>query len=90
MTQVSFNFPPLAFSFFSADVRWFLIPWGDECMNVLVDVVKFSGYVFKDLQAEAGSVHPILQVDIRFLYAFRKIRCACIYVLPYLSIQLIS
>src|ERR1700735_2087755 len=29
-TQVSFSFPPLSFSSFSADVRWFLIACGDE------------------------------------------------------------
>ena len=32
----------------------------------------FSDHVFQDLQAPAGSVHPLLQVDaIRFLYTFR-------------------
>lgn len=42
--------------------------------NQLVDVVKFfSDHVFEDLQAEAGSVQPILQVDaIRYLYTFRN------------------
>lgn len=54
--------------------------------NSLVDVVKFfSDHVFADLQAAAGAVEPILQVDaIRYLYTFRNqvrrgpfaIRCA--------------
>lgn len=46
---------------------------GVTSTNTLVDVVKFfSDHVFQDLQAPAGSVHPLLQVDaIRFLYTFR-------------------
>ncbi|GLB42771.1 putative importin alpha re-exporter [Lyophyllum shimeji] len=47
---------------------------GVTSTNTLVDVVKFfSDHVFQDLQAEPGTVHPILQVDaIRFLYTFRN------------------
>ncbi|TDL23186.1 Cse1-domain-containing protein [Rickenella mellea] len=47
---------------------------GVTSTNALVDVVKFfSDHVFQDLQAQPGSVHPILQVDaIRFLYTFRN------------------
>jgi len=47
---------------------------GVTSTNALVDVVKFfSDHVFQDLQAEQGSVHPIMQVDaIRFLYTFRN------------------
>ncbi|KIP01732.1 hypothetical protein PHLGIDRAFT_336871 [Phlebiopsis gigantea 11061_1 CR5-6] len=46
---------------------------GVTSTNALVDVVQFfSEHVFQDLQAEPGSVHPLLQVDaIRFLYTFR-------------------
>jgi len=42
--------------------------------NVLVNVVLFFlEHVFQDLQAEAGSMHLILQVDmIRFLYIFSE------------------
>jgi exportin-2 (importin alpha re-exporter) len=42
--------------------------------NALVDVVDFfSQHVFADLQAPAGGVHAILQVDaIRFLHTFRN------------------
>ncbi|KAG7451472.1 importin alpha re-exporter [Guyanagaster necrorhizus] len=47
---------------------------GVTSTNTLVDVIKFfSEHVFQDLEASAGSVHPILQVDaIRFLYTFRN------------------
>ncbi|KAG6917213.1 hypothetical protein DXG01_003418 [Tephrocybe rancida] len=47
---------------------------GVTSTNSLVDVVKFfSDHVFQDLQAQEGSVHPILQVDaIRFLLTFRN------------------
>ncbi|KAK7436636.1 importin-alpha export receptor [Stygiomarasmius scandens] len=47
---------------------------GVTSTNALVDVVKFFGEnVFEDLQAQPGSVHPILQVDaIRFLVTFRN------------------
>ena len=47
---------------------------GVTSTNALVDVVQFfSQHVYEDLQAEANSVHPILQVDaIRFLYSFRN------------------
>ncbi|KAI0775001.1 Cse1-domain-containing protein [Trametes elegans] len=47
---------------------------GVTSTNALVDVVQFfSDHVFQDLQAEPGSIHPILQVDaIRFLYTFRN------------------
>ncbi|KAH6910802.1 importin alpha re-exporter [Coprinopsis sp. MPI-PUGE-AT-0042] len=47
---------------------------GVTSTNALVDVVRFfSDHVYQDLQAESGSVHPILQVDaIRFLYTFRN------------------
>ncbi|TFK20990.1 importin alpha re-exporter [Coprinopsis marcescibilis] len=47
---------------------------GVTSTNALVDVVKFfSDHVYQDLQAESGTVHPILQVDaIRFLYSFRN------------------
>ena len=47
---------------------------GVTSTNPLVDVVEFfSQNVFQDLQADTGSVHPILQVDaIRFLYTFRN------------------
>ncbi|KAI0825963.1 importin alpha re-exporter [Irpex lacteus] len=46
---------------------------GVTSTNALVDVVKFfSDHIFQDLQAPAGSVHPLLQVDaIRYLYTFR-------------------
>ncbi|KAF7308719.1 Importin N-terminal domain-containing protein [Mycena chlorophos] len=42
--------------------------------NSLVDVVQFfSANVFADLEAQEGSVHPILQVDaIRYLLNFRN------------------
>ncbi|KAH9898584.1 Cse1-domain-containing protein [Cubamyces lactineus] len=42
--------------------------------NALIDVVQFfSGHVFQDLQAEPGSIHPILQDDaIRFLYTLQN------------------
>ncbi|KAF8869467.1 Cse1-domain-containing protein [Infundibulicybe gibba] len=41
---------------------------------MLIDIVKFfSDYVFQDLQAEQGYVHPILWFDvIRFLCTFRN------------------
>lgn len=47
---------------------------GVTSTNTLVDIVKFfSEHVFQDLQADDGSVHPILQVDsIRFLHTFRS------------------
>ncbi|KAH7910550.1 CAS/CSE protein [Hygrophoropsis aurantiaca] len=47
---------------------------GVTSTNAQVDVVKFfSDHVYQDLQAPAGSVHPILQVDaIRFLLTFRN------------------
>ncbi|KAI0329277.1 Cse1-domain-containing protein [Cubamyces sp. BRFM 1775] len=47
---------------------------GVTSTNALIDVVQFfSDHVFQDLQAEPGSIHPILQVDaIRFLYTFRN------------------
>ncbi|KIM79693.1 hypothetical protein PILCRDRAFT_791278, partial [Piloderma croceum F 1598] len=47
---------------------------GVTSTNTLVDVVRFfTEHVFQDLQAQAGEVHPILQVDaIRFLYTFRN------------------
>ncbi|KAJ7077918.1 CAS/CSE protein [Mycena belliarum] len=47
---------------------------GVTSTNVLVDVVQFfSDNVFGDLEAQEGSVHPILQVDaIRFLLSFRN------------------
>ncbi|EJF64481.1 importin alpha re-exporter, partial [Dichomitus squalens LYAD-421 SS1] len=47
---------------------------GVTSTNALIDVVQFfSDHVFADLQAEEGSIHPILQVDaIRFLYTFRN------------------
>ncbi|KAF9036301.1 CAS/CSE protein [Panaeolus papilionaceus] len=50
------------------------IQHGVTSTNSLVDVVKFfSDHVFEDLQAAAGTVHPILQVDaIRFLLTFRN------------------
>lgn len=50
------------------------IQQGVTSTNALVDVVQFfSQHVFQDLQAEADTVHPILQVDaIRFLYSFRN------------------
>ncbi|KAI0684913.1 Cse1-domain-containing protein [Cytidiella melzeri] len=46
---------------------------GVTSTNVLVDVVGFfSEHIFQDLQAPAGSVHPLLQVDaIKYLYTFR-------------------
>ncbi|THH29169.1 hypothetical protein EUX98_g5041 [Antrodiella citrinella] len=46
---------------------------GVTSTNKLVDVVQFfSEHVFQDLQADAASVHPVLQVDaIRFLHTFR-------------------
>ncbi|KAI0636204.1 Cse1-domain-containing protein [Trametes polyzona] len=47
---------------------------GVTSTNALIDVVQFfSDHVFQDLQAEPGTIHPILQVDaIRFLYTFRN------------------
>jgi exportin-2 (importin alpha re-exporter) len=47
---------------------------GVTSTNTLVDVVQFfSNHVFGDLEAQEGSVHPILQVDaIRFLLNFRN------------------
>ncbi|KAJ7126549.1 CAS/CSE protein [Mycena crocata] len=47
---------------------------GVTSTNALVDVVQFfSNHVFDDLNAQEGSVHPILQVDaIRFLLSFRN------------------
>lgn len=45
--------------------------------NALVDIVQFfSEHIFQDLEADPGSVHPVLQVDaIRFLYTFRTQVC---------------
>lgn len=50
---------------------------GVTSTNALVDVVQFfSEHVFQDLQAQPGTVHPLLQVDaIRFLYTFRTQVC---------------
>ncbi|KAJ7918955.1 CAS/CSE protein [Mycena leptocephala] len=47
---------------------------GVTSTNALVDVVQFfSSHVFADLDAQEGSVHPILQVDaIRYLLSFRN------------------
>ncbi|KAF7370763.1 Importin N-terminal domain-containing protein [Mycena sanguinolenta] len=47
---------------------------GVTSTNALVDVVQFfSDHVFADLDAQEGSVHPILQVDaIRYLLSFRN------------------
>ncbi|KAJ7767471.1 CAS/CSE protein [Mycena maculata] len=47
---------------------------GVTSTNALVDVVQFfSNHVYADLDAQEGSVHPILQVDaIRFLLSFRN------------------
>ncbi|KAF8869470.1 Cse1-domain-containing protein [Infundibulicybe gibba] len=47
---------------------------GATSTNMLIDIVKFfSDYVFQDLQAEQGYVHPILWFDvIRFLCTFRN------------------
>ncbi|KAF8216328.1 importin alpha re-exporter [Mycena galopus ATCC 62051] len=47
---------------------------GVTSTNALVDVVQFfSSNVFGDLDAQEGSVHPILQVDaIRYLLSFRN------------------
>ncbi|KAI5479889.1 importin-alpha export receptor [Pseudohyphozyma bogoriensis] len=47
---------------------------GVTSTNALVDVIKFfSDHVLSDLQAPAGSVHPIIQADaIKFLYTFRN------------------
>ena len=47
---------------------------GVTSTNALIDVVQFfSDNIFQDLQAAAGTVHTILQVDaIRFLYTFRN------------------
>ncbi|KAJ7801877.1 CAS/CSE protein [Mycena olivaceomarginata] len=47
---------------------------GVTSTNALVDVVQFfSSNVFADLDAQEGSVHPILQVDaIRYLLSFRN------------------
>lgn len=47
---------------------------GVTSTNALIDVVQFfSDHVFQDLQAQEGSIHPILQVDaIRFLHTFRN------------------
>ncbi|KZT00874.1 uncharacterized protein LAESUDRAFT_731806 [Laetiporus sulphureus 93-53] len=61
---------------------------GVTSTNALVDVVQFfSDHVLQDLQAEPGSVHPILQVDaIRFLHTFRNqlVKPQLIAVLPLL------
>ncbi|GAA5958061.1 hypothetical protein JCM21900_003574 [Sporobolomyces salmonicolor] len=47
---------------------------GVTSTNALVDVIKFfSDHILADLQAPAGSVHPIIQADaIKFLYTFRN------------------
>lgn len=47
---------------------------GVTSVNTLVDIVEFFGRnVMSDLQATAGSVHPILTVDaIKYLYTFRN------------------
>ena len=47
---------------------------GVTSANALDDVVDFfSRNVIQDLQADADTVHPIVQVDsIRFLYSFRN------------------
>ncbi|GAA5950565.1 hypothetical protein JCM3765_000532 [Sporobolomyces pararoseus] len=47
---------------------------GVTSTNALVDVIKFfSEHILADLQAPAGSVHPIIQADaIKFLYTFRN------------------
>ncbi|KAK0546611.1 importin-alpha export receptor [Tilletia horrida] len=47
---------------------------GVSTTNSLVDVVKFfSDHVFVDLQAESGSVAPVLQADaIKYLHTFRN------------------
>lgn len=47
---------------------------GVTSTNPLVDIVQFfSDNIFADLQADPGSVHPILQVDaIRYLWTFRN------------------
>ncbi|GAA6061481.1 hypothetical protein JCM10212_002560 [Sporobolomyces blumeae] len=47
---------------------------GVTSTNALVDVIKFfSEHILSDLQAPAGSVHPIIQADaIKFLYTFRN------------------
>ncbi|KAH7097236.1 importin alpha re-exporter [Auriculariales sp. MPI-PUGE-AT-0066] len=47
---------------------------GITSRSMLIDVVEFFGqHIAQDLQAPAGSVHPILQVDaIKFLHTFRS------------------
>lgn len=46
---------------------------GVTSTNVLIDIIKFfSENVYQDLDAEVGSIHPIIQVDaIRFIHTFR-------------------
>ncbi|KIY43801.1 importin alpha re-exporter [Fistulina hepatica ATCC 64428] len=60
--------------FTAVATRGYTMQQGAASTNALVDVVKFfSDHVFQDLQAVAGTVHPILQVDsIRFLQMFRN------------------
>lgn len=47
---------------------------GVTSTSALVDVVGFfASHVYRDLEAEGGEVHLLLQVDaIRFLYCFRN------------------
>ncbi|KAI0088382.1 importin alpha re-exporter [Irpex rosettiformis] len=67
---------------------------GVTSTNTLVDVVRFfSEHIFQDLQAPAGSVHPLLQVDaIRYLYTFRTqlTKAQLLSVLPLLVTHLSS
>ncbi|TFY78460.1 hypothetical protein EWM64_g5554 [Hericium alpestre] len=60
--------------FESAAIRGGTISHGVTSTNPLLDVVQFfSDNIFQDLQANLGTVHPVLQVDaIRFLYTFRN------------------
>ncbi|KAG8999003.1 importin-alpha export receptor [Tulasnella sp. JGI-2019a] len=46
---------------------------GVTSTNSLVDIIRFfSDNIYRDLSADMGAVHPILQVDaIRFLHTFR-------------------
>ncbi|KAH9945469.1 CAS/CSE protein [Epithele typhae] len=67
---------------------------GVTSTNALIDVVQFfSEHVFQDLEADAGSIHPVLQVDaIRFLYTFRNqlVKPQLLSVLPSLARHLLS
>lgn len=67
-------FRSAVFLFGAVAVKGMTMQHGVTATNALVNVIDFfSQHVFEDLQAQPGSVHPILQVDaIRFLLVFRN------------------